>query len=74
VKKETKSQIEKLKSAVEKERRTKDVAIILSAVKFKTQEKRNRVLEALSNSDLPIDVIKETYEPLSHDKTRFGIY
>jgi hypothetical protein len=62
-------EIENLKSAIEKEKRSKDIAIILSAVKFKTADKRSKILEILSNSDLSIDTIKETYDPITYDKT-----
>ncbi len=58
---------EDLKSRVdiiEKENRTKEIANVLSAVTFKTDEDRTKRLEFLVGTNLPIDVIKETYEPL----------
>jgi len=51
-------------ASIEKEIRTKDVANILSAMTFKTDEDRSKRLETLVNSNLTIDSIKETYEPL----------
>lgn len=49
---------------IEKEIRTKEIANVLSAVTFKTDEERSKRLETLVNSNLAIDAIRETYEPL----------
>lgn len=51
-------------AAIEKASRTEKIANVLSAVTFKTDEERNKRLDTLVNSNLEIDAIKETYEPL----------
>jgi hypothetical protein len=45
----------------------KKIANILSALSI-TDEKRNHLLETLVNSDLSIEDIKETYDPIITNK------
>jgi len=69
IKEENKSiitNIEKLQSEI----RIEKIANILSALSFKTDEERQKLLQTLVNSDLSIDFIRETYEPIKTNKKK----
>jgi hypothetical protein len=50
--------------SIEKNTRTEKIANILSGVKFETDEERNKKIETLTNSNLEVSFIDETYKPL----------
>jgi len=60
--------IEKLQSEI----RIEKIANILSALTFKTDEERSKLLQTLVNSDLSIDFIRETYEPFKKNNINKG--
>jgi DNA primase catalytic subunit len=52
------------------ETRSLQIKSILSRLNI-TQQERNKLLQTLVNSDLTVDVIAETYAPISYKKNKF---
>jgi len=59
-----------LKARLETENRRKEIDMILGGVSFKSEEIRLKIIETLTNCDLPLEVIRDTYEPLVGTKNK----